>query len=115
MTDLIILAFVNAFIIIGWNRATMFEYERGVVNFVGDEPKVDEESKMALWKLRYWAIQNFGEFWSKPLFTCPTCMASVHSTYVYWAYQPLTTDSILLYPLYILFLAGVTTFINNHS
>lgn len=27
-----------------------------------------------------------GEFWSKPFITCPPCMASVHGTWIYFAF-----------------------------
>jgi hypothetical protein len=112
---LLLLAFVNSLVIIGWNKATEFDYERGVVNFAGDKPNIEEDSKMILWKLRYYAINKIGYFWSKPLFTCCTCMASVHSTYIYWAALPLDLHSLVVYPIYILGLAGMVTIINNHA
>ncbi len=103
-----VLLLINAFVIIGWNRATYFETEMENTYEV-----IISDSKMILWKLRYWFEYNFGEWAAKPFFSCTTCMASVHSIYVYWLFMPLTIHSLIIYPIYILSLAGLATYINN--
>lgn len=47
------------------------------------------------------------EYWRKPLVSCLACMASVHSTYVYWAFMEWTWRSVGIYPLYIFALCGL--------
>lgn len=42
-----------------------------------------KESRMAFWKLKRWSLKNLGMFWSKPVCTCPICMASLHSIIIY--------------------------------
>jgi len=39
---------------------------------------------MILWKVKLWSDLTLGEFWSKPIYSCPTCMASVHGLFPYW-------------------------------
>lgn len=113
----LVLAVVNSFVIIGWNRASNFEYTTNANGFSALEKQdtIQEDSKMILWKLRYWSIEYLGEFWSKPILTCPTCQSSVHSLYVYWLTQPLTLHSLIVYPFYILLLAGMVTLINSYT
>jgi len=104
VTELLCLALFNALVIVGINKATYYE-----------QIKTKITDKMILWRLRYWAVNRFGEFWSKPLFTCPPCMASVHSTYIFWAFMPFELTSLLIYIVYIPLLAGVTAIVNNYS
>jgi hypothetical protein len=91
MTFLVI-ALVNAFIINGIHLST---YE-GMIN---------------AWIPRL--LKNTPEWVQKPLYDCPTCMASVHSTYIFWAAYPFTLESLILYPFYILALAAMATVINR--
>jgi len=108
MIELIILALINSLIIIGINKATHYEEETTYLKTI----IID---KMIFWKVRFWFLKNLGEFWAKPFVTCPTCMASVHSTYVYWLFMPFTIHSLILYVIYIPMLAGVTSIVNNYS
>jgi hypothetical protein len=62
------------------------------------------EDKMVAWRLRYWAIKYLGEFFSTPLFLCCTCMASVWGTAFYVIF---TEFNIVLYPFYLIILAGI--------
>jgi hypothetical protein len=53
--------------------------------------------------------------WLKmPLNGCPTCMASLHSTYVFIPALLLLNWSWFIYPIYILALAGMNTYLYNH-
>jgi hypothetical protein len=65
-----------------------------------------EESKMALWWIKFQSLKHLGEFWSKPFCTCPPCMASLHSLW-YWVFLPFTTQYLIVYPIYILALCGM--------
>lgn len=105
---IILLLLINAFVIIGWNRATYFETEMENTYEV-----IIPDSKMILWKLRYWFEYNFGEWAAKPFFSCPTCCASVHSIYVFWFFMPFNIHNMILYIIYVLALAGMVTYINN--
>lgn len=109
IASLLLMAFANSFVIIGWNRATYFEWAEGSFT------EINHETKMIFWKLRYWGQYYFYPFWNKPLFTCPTCMSSFHSIYVYWLIQPPTIHSLIIYPIYILLLAGMVTLINSFA
>lgn len=119
-----VVALFNSLVIIGWNKATYFYAEKDTLDYI-EAMRIGKHTcwesqvykgisdKMIFWKLRFWSIKFLGEFWSKPLFTCPTCMASVHSTYVFWSFMPWTMASLCVYPLYILMLSGMVTYINS--
>jgi hypothetical protein len=114
-SELFAMALANSLVIFGINKATAFEFchpdDNGSDFCDGDG--VDKDSKMVLYRFRLWSIQSLGNFWSKPLFTCPPCMASVHSTYFYWGLMPATQESLILYPLYVLGLSGLVALINS--
>lgn len=65
-----------------------------------------EESKMALWKIKFLSLKYLGEFWSKPVCTCPPCMSSLHSLW-YWLFVPCTVQYLIIYPFYILAMCGM--------
>lgn len=71
----VLLAFINALFIIGMNRAFYYDNVDGIP--VGGD-------KMILWKLHHQVRQRVGNYWSKPLFSCVWCMASVWSVPVYF-------------------------------
>jgi hypothetical protein len=114
-SDLFFMGVFNAAIIFGINKATQFEYCHPDDNGMGfcDEHGIDKDSKMIGWKLRHLVGRLVGDFWSKPIFTCPPCMASIHGTWVYWLLMPFTIQSAILYPMYILFLSGLVSLINS--
>ena len=101
----------NALIIFGINKATYFEYchpDDRLYDFCNKEG-IDKDSLMVLYKLRLWSIKVVGEYWSKPLFICPPCMASVWGTVVWF----LAGGSLYLWPFYVLGLSGLVTLINS--
>ena len=128
---ILLVAFANSLIIIGVNKSTYFDFNddllRGVfgsASFTGKfeyrkyrkaaaQTAIDD--KMIFWKLRYWSLKYLGELASKPLFTCPPCMASFHSLYFYWLIMPFTLQSLIAYPFYILGLAGMVSIVNNYA
>lgn len=60
-----------------------------------------------------WLEERVPEWWLKPLFGCPTCMASVHSILPYWLSHDYSTEALIIYLLYIPALAALATFVTN--
>jgi hypothetical protein len=92
VTPLLLIALFNALHIIGLHLST----GEGMINYWVHQ---------ATAKLPNWL--------TKPLFDCPTCMASIHSTYFYWYFADLTWVALLAYPFYITAVAGISTLINS--
>lgn len=105
----------NSLVIVGLFEAMYYSTEKGGWN-IDDNCEVSHsvkiKDKMLLWfipyTLRKWGIS---EYLLKCIATCPTCMASFHSTYVYWFFFNLTTTNALFYILYIPALAGLNAII----
>jgi hypothetical protein len=100
---LLILLYLNHLYIIGIHAAFK-------VDFLDDNhPQlgVDEDSKMILWKVKVWAVTKFGWFYSKPIATCPTCMSSLHSLYVYWPVCLLLGFELWMLPGYVLYVGAL--------
>lgn len=106
LTNLLIFSLVliaNAFYIIGFNRACQY----------------DEQAKeyMILWRVKYYSEKWLGAFWSKPVYSCPTCMASLHGIIPFvitdMAVNGLSYYSLLRWVFYTVSLAGLTSFINE--
>ena len=97
---ILITLLINAFAIVGFHLAT--------------------EKGMILHFIREWCVM-LPESIQKPLYDCPTCMASLHSIYVYWLAYFILNDTqyipfqwaFMVYPVYILALAGLATIVNN--
>ena len=110
---LLLVGFINSLVIFGVNKATHFEYCHPDDTEEYCKNGIDLDSRMILYRLRLWSLKHIGEFWSKPLFTCPPCMASVHSTYIYWFAMPFNIQSLAIWPFYILMLSGLVSLINS--
>jgi hypothetical protein len=103
MIAFILLMVINAFVIYGFHLATA----EGMILHIIEQATDD----MPLW------IQ-------KPLHACPTCMASVHSVYVYWT-SIVIMDlyvmdvnyllALIAYPIYILGLSAMATIVYNYA
>lgn len=94
-----LLALFNGFYIIGFNRACQYETD--------DSGAV--VSKMVFANFRLWCEKHIGEYWSKPICTCTTCMASVHGTIVFVAFTIMSSANdfnLLTYLFYIFAVAG---------
>jgi len=85
-----LLLIANAFIILGFHLATK---EGMILHFVEK------------------ACNRIPDFWCKPIYACPTCMASAHSTYLFIPIAYICQISFWLYPIYILALAGLSTIV----
>lgn len=91
MIDLIVLLIVNSLYCVGLWLAT------------GED--------MILERPAMWLSERVPEFWLKPVFGCPTCMASLHSILPFWLYSPFTVESVLLYIIYVPALATLNSLI----
>lgn len=119
MLQLIYLLFLNSLLIQGLFRSSTFEWKS---NFMYKPNRnnmkienIDSQYNMILWRFRYSVMKYFGSYWSKPIITCPTCMASIHSSYFYFGFiyftNQFTLINGLLYIPYVFMLAGMNTLI----
>ena len=90
---------LNALIITGVYTVTWYKQ----ADTEDHEP--EEHSKMALWWVKYYSLKYLGEFWSKPVCTCPPCMASLHSLW-FWFFFPFSLKMLVVYLMYMLALCG---------
>lgn len=93
MIDFTLLLLINALAIIGIYLAT------------GED--------MILSRPAMWLEYRLPEFWLKPVFGCPTCMASLHSILPFWLTHDLTWQNGLWYLIYIPALATLATIITR--
>jgi hypothetical protein len=79
-----------------------------------DMAGIDNNSKMLLWELRWYSNLLLGEKLTKPLFSCPTCMASFHSL-IFWIpiyiIMPLSFMLFYTHFIYVFALAGLNRLI----
>lgn len=111
---LLLLAFANSIGIIGFYESCKYKLKKQqVLNGSSYALKEVFKYKMFLWRISYYGDKVLGKFWSKPFYSCCTCMASFHSTYVYWAVFNLSAYNAIQYVFYVLLLAGMDTIIAN--
>ena len=89
MIDLLLLMLINALAIIG----IYLSFGEGMI-FRG---------------LGLWIEKKIHYDLTKPLFNCPTCMASIHSIIPYLYFHDMTTDNLLMYIIYVPALSTVAT------
>ncbi len=124
-THLILLFLANSLWIFGLHKAFSVEFKSDDYPELG----VVEDSKEIFWFVKYYAVMWLGHHWSKPVATCPPCMASVHSSYVYWTVVSLFGEmnyiAVLTYVLYVpcltafnefaaYFKSVMKTYVDNH-
>lgn len=94
-----------------YRRCTDVEQGQPYCNKYG----IDTESQNVLWFVQYYSLKYFGQYLSKPICTCPKCMASVWGTAWYLAANGF--DNLWMLPVYVLVLSGlvgiVSKFTNN--
>jgi hypothetical protein len=108
LTLLIVFLFINSLQIIGFYTATRFEYLHG------SETLIDEDSKMILWQVKWYANLFLGKFWSKPVCDCPPCMSGLHSLWIWipiYYFMPFEFHLLYVHALYILALCGLNSLI----
>lgn len=128
LTKLIIFGIVcygNAKWIIFFNRACQYDVTtedkhagsgEGSVKMIPRGTMIPE-TKMILWWVKKWADEKVGYFWSKPIYSCPTCMASLHGIipFLFLEYHLVgfSLVSILHWMFYTGVLSGVATRLNE--
>ncbi len=65
-----------------------------------------------LWKLKFWSLKYIGEFWTRPLLTCPVCMASFWTTIAY-AYYYFGNYNIIEWLVLVVVVAGFNRILKN--
>lgn len=68
------------------------------------------QDKMILWWIRYYGADILGPYWSKPIYKCTICMASVQ-TIIPTIYMT-GADFFLYWPMVVLATAGLNGFIS---
>ncbi len=75
------------------------------------EHGIDEKSKGLLSSFTVWCVTKFGFHYSKPICLCPPCMASIHSSYVFWLavylFGAITPVTVIYYLFYAVCLSGM--------
>lgn len=115
--EFIILLLINAFWILGFNRACSYELE-DICRYDDDlkpEQGIVPGSKNILWFVAYYGEKYLPWYLQKPLYDCPKCMGSLHSIYPYFIVYGFSLESLLLWPLYVISLSGLASFIDNHG
>ncbi len=101
----ILVLFLNSLLIFGVFK--IMDYE------IDNENKIIEDSKMVLWKIKYWLINHIGIKASKPFCLCPPCMSSIYGTLIYWCVYSFTLQHLFIWPIYCLCLCGINTFMQR--
>lgn len=70
------------------------------------------QTKMILWRVKYYSNKWFGEFWSKPICDCPPCMASIHSLW-YFLFFEFDLPNVIIWVFYAVVLSGVVKLIQT--
>jgi len=103
MIEFLLIGLLNCFVIIGFHMAVQYQWnERTKIGGRWVEGYITQDSRNILWFVK-WHTRKFPVWITKPLYDCPRCMATIHSTYIYFLFgQPL-----IYYPVYILMLSGM--------
>lgn len=111
LTHYIILLLFNSLWIFGLYK--LFEVEFVDIDY--PENGIYDKSKGLLSSVSVWAVKNFGFFYSKPICLCPPCMASLHSTYIFWTavflFGKIEPITLLYYLFYAVCLCGLNNLI----
>ena len=106
MIYLLIILLINSLVCFGFWNACLYMPE--------DKLNDTQEIKGVLWFIEKWAKDKW---FYKPLCHCLPCMASFHSTYVYWGFMftlnSITWSALIIYPIYILALSGLNYILNE--
>lgn len=107
MIDLLIILILNSFVCFGFWNACLYLPENLILGR-------NEDEKGVLWFVEKWSQ---GKWFYKPLCGCIPCMASIHSTYVYWTFMfvsdAINWESLIIYPIYIIALSGLNYLIDR--
>lgn len=108
------LILINSLICVGLYKSFQFEYGATKYDDTGEGSfynAVEEDTKGIFWWWKFYVLDKINYRVSKPLGNCLTCMASVYSVVPYFAYyyDSFTWDVLVLYPFYILAVAGLNS------
>lgn len=111
MQEIIYLLILNALFITGLWTACKYSDS-------GLRPPAPDH-RMPLWFVSFYTKKLIGEYWTKPLFTCGSCMSSVWGTVFYWTYliqhnAKIDFDTIAIWIIYILMLLGINKLIHEY-
>lgn len=93
MIDILLLMLFNALYIVGFYMAC------------GNDMIFDRPAR--------WIEMRIPYDLTKPLFNCPTCMATVHSILPFWLSYEISIETVLTYIIYVFALSTVSTLIVN--
>jgi len=93
MIDILLLMLFNALYIVGFYLAC------------GNDMIFDRPAR--------WIEMRIPYDLTKPLFNCPTCMASIHSIVPFWISYDVSIETVITYLIYVGGLATVSTLIVN--
>ncbi len=91
-----ILAFLNAFLIIGFYLVCQYDEQDGKTY-----------NQMLLWRFHLWVKSKVGEWWTKPVCGCVPCMASLHSIIPFLIIANNNSIPLWIWPLYALIVSGM--------
>lgn len=118
---MITLLILNALFIIGLEFVTQYELKTPPKdgNVFGSLDDIGERE--ILWFYR-WGIGSFVytkakslKWVLKPLFMCTVCMSSVYGSLAYWLASAFTVHNLLVWPLYVVALAGLVRVTNSFT
>jgi len=111
MITLLLLLLFNSLVCLGFYQACVYEDATRQVDKGGFLNVETYKEKGLLWFIPY--SFNTAPWWiRKPIYECLPCMASAHS-YVYWIFMDPTTKNLMVYPVYILALAGMNLILDQ--
>ena len=70
-------------------------------------PRPNDSQKMIFWWVRYYGGRFLGKYWSKPIYSCLTCMGSFHSIAPVALYCHYYGVSFIIWPFIALATVGV--------
>ena len=69
-------------------------------------------SKQLLWWVKYYT-RHWPWWITKPLYSCCSCMASIHGTLFIVLFMPFTVETLIIAPFYVGALAGLNQLVAN--
>lgn len=71
------------------------------------------ENRNIFWRVRWELSVLVDKFYLKPVYLCPMCMSSLHGFLPFVYVYGLTTETIFIYPFYVLALAGLNVALSH--
>lgn len=103
MDELAALLLMNVLLCVGFHVLTRYN----------ESQLVAENFKQPLWFIAAGA-RKISPIFAKPVCDCLVCMASLHSILPYWFIHAWDTDTLLVYPAYVIALAGANALVEPY-